>query len=208
MGIDTPKTYWSGTDLSDLESVDLPEDWVLKPNHRSGLVYFGHGEADIGKLAHVTHGWLDEVQGAKKGEWAYTLARPLLLVEERLSPGASATDYKVYVFDGEPYLITEDTDRITGGHRRLFTQDWTPRPETLAFPIGPITDPPPELPLILSGARAMAGDFDFVRVDFYIDRGRVLLGEVTAYASGGLDPWEPHAIDMELGDVWNLPSNQ
>lgn len=38
-GVNVISTLWSGVDLSELETLDLPELWVLKPNHRTGLVF-------------------------------------------------------------------------------------------------------------------------------------------------------------------------
>jgi hypothetical protein len=37
-GLRIPRTYWAGTDLRELAAAELPEHWVLKPNHRTGLV--------------------------------------------------------------------------------------------------------------------------------------------------------------------------
>src|SRR5215471_3670063 len=34
-GLRVPRTLWAGTDLRELGDTDLPEYWVLKPNHRS-----------------------------------------------------------------------------------------------------------------------------------------------------------------------------
>ncbi len=42
-GVAVPQTYWSGHDLRELVDVQLPERWVLKPNHRSEIVHFGGG---------------------------------------------------------------------------------------------------------------------------------------------------------------------
>src|SRR5258707_478012 len=46
-GLHIPDTLWAGTDLRELTSARLPEHWILKPDHRTGLVYFGHGQARI-----------------------------------------------------------------------------------------------------------------------------------------------------------------
>src|ERR1700733_7132943 len=53
-----PRTLWSGTDVRELEKVKLPEHWVLKPNHRSGTVFFGHGEPDVRALQETVRGGL------------------------------------------------------------------------------------------------------------------------------------------------------
>ena len=37
-GLHIPLTIWSGSDIRGLETAELPEHCVLKPNHRTGLV--------------------------------------------------------------------------------------------------------------------------------------------------------------------------
>ena len=58
-----PEVYWSGTDLGELTSVDLPDEWILKPNAASGLVLKGEGSVERAKLSELirlTDGWLDQ----------------------------------------------------------------------------------------------------------------------------------------------------
>ena len=163
-----PRTIWSGSDLGELRAVDLPEHWVLKPNHRSGLIYFGHGQADQGELATVTATWLDTFESSKMREWAYAAARPMFLVEELLGPpGSPPPDYKIFVFDGKPDLI-EMVNRYDGNQQRLYRTDWSPL-EVLYGPqgIAPIAPPPPGLDRMLDIAHQLGEPFDFIRVDLY-----------------------------------------
>ncbi len=81
-GLRIPQTLWSGTDVGELEEVELPDHWVLKPNHRSGLVFFGRGRPDVPALRHTVENWLRPAEGADLHEWAYLKARPLLIAEE------------------------------------------------------------------------------------------------------------------------------
>jgi hypothetical protein len=67
-GFHIPNTIWSGVDVCELQNVEVPDYWVLKPNHRSGLIYFGHGCPDPGELSDVTAGWLDASEWEHKGE--------------------------------------------------------------------------------------------------------------------------------------------
>ena len=88
LGIEVPGTLWSGTDVREAVGVQLPDNWVLKPNHRTHLVHFGHGTMpDTSALVSLTEGWLYDYQGRQLGEWAYTQARPMLLIEEMLGDG-------------------------------------------------------------------------------------------------------------------------
>jgi hypothetical protein len=205
-----PRTIWSGSDLGELRAADLPEHWVLKPNHRSGLIYFGHGQADLQELSTVTATWLDTFESSKMREWAYAAARPMFLVEELLGPpGSPPPDYKIFVFDGEPDLI-EMVNRYDGNLQRLYRADWTPL-EVLYGPqgIAPIAPPPPALGRMLEIARDLGKPFDFIRVDLYdlydVD-GSIVFGEVTPYPCGGLERFRPASFDVELGRKWRLPT--
>ncbi|HEV2639116.1 MAG TPA: ATP-grasp fold amidoligase family protein [Actinocrinis sp.] len=205
-----PRTIWSGSDLSELRTADLSEHWVLKPNHRSGLIYFGTGPADLRELSTVTATWLDPFESSKMREWAYATARPLFLVEELLGPpGSPPPDYKIFVFDGQPDLI-EMVNRYDGNQQRLYRADWTPL-DVLYGPqeIAPIAPRPPELDRMLDIARRLGEPFDFIRVDLYdlsdVD-GSIVFGELTPYPCGGLERFRPASFDVELGRKWQLPT--
>jgi hypothetical protein len=202
-----PRTIWSGSDLGELRAVDLPEHWVLKPNHRSGLIYFGHGQADLRELSAVTATWLDTFESSKMREWAYAAARPMFLVEELLGPpGSPPPDYKIFVFDGEPDLI-EMVNRYDGNQQRLYRADWTPL-EVLYGPqgIAPVAPPPPDLDRMLEISRDLGKPFDFIRVDLYDLDGSIVFGELTPYPCGGLERFRPASFDVELGRKWRLPA--
>jgi hypothetical protein len=205
-----PRTIWSGSDISDLRTADLPEHWVLKPNHRSGLIHFGAGRADLRELSTVTATWLDTFESSRLREWAYATARPMFLVEELLGPpGAPPPDYKIFVFDGVPDLI-EMVNRYDGNQQRLYRPDWTPL-DTLYGPqaIAPVAPPPPALDRMLDIARQLGKPFDFIRVDLYdlydVD-GSIVFGELTPYPCGGLERFRPASFDVELGEKWRLPA--
>lgn len=202
-----PHTIWSGSDISGLQEVDLPEHWVLKPNHRSGLIYFGSGQADARELTSVTATWLDSFESSKLREWAYASARPMFLVEELLGPpGSPPPDYKIFVFDGKPDLI-EMVNRYDGNQQRLYRADWSPL-EVLYGPqaIAPVAPRPPDLDEMLDIARRLGEPFDFIRVDLYAFDGSIVFGELTPYPCGGLERFQPASFDVELGEKWQLPT--
>jgi hypothetical protein len=105
-GVAIPLVLWSGTDLRGLATLDLPDRWVLKPNNRSALVHLGRGRPDAEYLRRKSTSWLTDRQYLSLGEWAYSQARPLFLIEEWIGEGDEAPiDYKFFVFDGVPRLI-------------------------------------------------------------------------------------------------------
>ena len=211
-GIKTATVFWSGTDLAELATVDLPDDWVLKPTHRSRRVHFGSGPvipADIEALRRLTHGWLRDVQGAGKGEWGYSQAQHVFLVEGRLGGNDPLVDYRLYTYEGDVRFIQVIHDVNRTGRSapvsRYYTSDWEPLEVRRLVKIGPVIPRPATFDEMLRIAKAVGSPFDFVRIDVYDVDGEVCLGEVTTYPGGGLIPFIPPDFDLELGEPWRLP---
>ena len=207
-GLRIPGTLWSGHDLTELVGVELPERWVLKPNHRSGLVHFGRGPvtaADLPGLHRATTGWLREHLAAVEGEWAYSQARACFLVEEQIPGEVSPDDVKCFTFGGRTKVIVVDSSRY-GGHRRtVYSADWTRLDVEIDIPSGPAAPPPGELTELLDTARRLGAAFDFIRVDFYRAADQWWFGELTPYPGGGYGVVRPWSFDVELGRDWVLP---
>lgn len=207
LGVQAPHTIWSGVNLSELESRDLPDHWVLKPNHRSGIVHLGQGRPDIAELRRLTQGWLDEKGWSDLGEWAYSQARRCYVMERRLGqPGQDLPDYKFFVFAGRVEMVQVDTDRHTNHRRRLYTRDWSPLDVVLNYPLGPIQPQPRTFGAMLTAAEKLGDGFDdFIRVDLYEDGDTVWFGELTPYPGGGKERFSSRDLDLHLGELWALP---
>jgi hypothetical protein len=167
-------------------------------------VHIGAGRPDAAELARITAGWLDEPLFRDRGEWVYSQARRLLIVEEFLGSGQPPVDHKFLVFGGRVELVQVDTGRFGEHRRRLYSPDWTPVDVVEAVAPGPLTPPPDSLQEMTKVAEALGADFDFVRVDLYDVDGEVWFGELTPYPGGGLDPFDP-VLDRVLGSYWQLP---
>ncbi len=230
-GVVVPATLWSGVDVGELAGRELPDRWVLKPNHRTGLLHLGRGtSADVAELRRVTRGWLAEEQADQFGEWAYAGARRLLVVEEWLDDAARRVvrstepdgppdpaaadpvpidtvpiDYKFFVFDGVVRYVSEFTGRFTGLAERIYTPSWEPTDRRFLRTPGAVHPAPANLGRMLDLAAALGKDFDFVRVDLYELRGLVGFGELTVYPGGGLFERTLPADDEAFGACWTLP---
>jgi hypothetical protein len=205
--VQVPRTIWVGDSIRQLADVKLPEHWVLKPNNRSGLVYFGCGRPDAGSLAAITRSWSRSVQADDMHEWAYSKARATLLVEELIGkPGSPPSDYKFFVFSGKVAAVQVDVDSHSMHQRRYYRPDWTPLEVSGGnHPLAPIEAPPPNLAEMISVAEELARPFDFMRVDLYSIDGSTVFGELTPYSGSGLDRFIPGSFDIELGSRWQLP---
>jgi len=208
-GLHVPRTIWCGSDVRELDEVGLPEHWVLKPNHRTGLIYFGRGRPDLRELSAVTAAWRSTFEASRLHEWAYSKARPMLLVEELMgTPGAPPPDYKFFVFGGNAAMVDMHIDRHTAHRSRTYLADWS----SLDLLIGeeqvlaPVAPPPPNLGQMLAIAEQLGRPFDFMRVDLYDDNGVIKFGELTPYPNSGLVRFIPASFDTELGKAWTLPA--
>jgi hypothetical protein len=207
-GVSALPTLWAGTDLDELRDERLPSAWVLKPNNRSnGLIFFGDSQfAPLEDIRSLAATWASDPRLSVLGEWAYTQAAPGFVVEERIGPiPGSPLDFKVFVFNGSPYMIQVDSDRFTRHSRILYSPDWEPMPFQSSYPVADAVPRPDCLTELLEAATAMATGFDFLRVDLYIERGQVYLGEVTPYPDGGLKPFRSRNADLAMGSRWSLP---
>lgn len=201
-----PRTIWSGTDLRDAPDLNSVGPWVLKPNHSSGEVIFGPpAPAD---LASRVSSWLRSKPAELLGEWGYTQARPLLLLEERLPVpgGAAPDDYKVHVHDGIPRFIQLSQGRFGKATMSFFDPEWNLLDirrrgyDTVSAP------KPAELDRMLNLAGRLGAGWDFMRVDFYLLDGDIWFGEFSPYPGGGVGRLSPRDAHYRLGRYWMLPS--
>ena len=204
-GVPSPTTYWVDDDIASLAKATLPNHWVLKPNHRTGLIYFGNGKPDIDRLREITTGWIEEMQSHLLGEWAYSKARRCLFVEQRLEATRTPSDYKFYVMSGQTVLIQVDSDRFGNHRRNMYTPQWQPIDFDYHSLKGNEVPPPKKLSELKSAAERIAGDLDFLRVDLYLVGDQIYFGEVAAYSGSGLDRCRFYAYDLQLGSQWRLP---
>ena len=207
-GLEVPETLWSGEDLGALLGRSFDRPWVLKPNHRSGLIRFGRASEAVGAdLVKSTRTWMRDDQSVLLGEWAYSQARKLYVIEEDIAAGEPLDDYKFLVFDGKVAVIQVDRGRFTSGHARTFyTADWQRAPVADIMPVGEQSPPPENLEAMVHAAEVLGRPYDFMRVDLYSSRGTIWLGELTPYPAGGTIQYNPRAFDRYLGDRWTLPS--
>jgi hypothetical protein len=202
-----PRTLWAGAELAELNTLALPRHWVLKPTHRSGLVYFGSGTPDLEDIERRTVGWLQERNWSLMGEWAYKFAQPQFLVEEHIGAAEEdLPDYKFFVFDGQVQIICVHTDRFSAPHLRVYDEQWNPIQVTDGLPLAPVTAPPANFDAMKDIAQRIAAGFDFLRVDLYTADNEVWFGETTPYPASATTVWSPHSFDQHLGDLWQLPS--
>lgn len=94
--------------------------------------------------------------------------------------GLLPNDYKVYCFSGEPQLILVVTDRATKPKLCFLDLAWNKMSiESEEFKSNEIPVKPDCLEKVIRYARQLSRPFPFVRVDFYVNDNKPILGEMT-----------------------------
>ena len=189
-------TLWSGRELPSRPPAPLP--LIVKANHGCNQFLVIETLDDWRRARRVAPRWLRTCYGQSLDEWHYRGARRELIVEPFIGEGGNLPlDYKIYVFGGRAELVQVHQDRQTNHRWSQWSCDWQPLSRNARD-----LDPPRSLLKMLEAAELLAGNRDFLRVDFYEVSGQPLFGEFCLYPGSGLDPFDPVSIDERLGALW------
>ncbi len=227
-----PRVLHITDDPTTLRQLDLPERYVVKPSHGSGVVVIVSPAApaaarlppavagwvychvrpeavSIDDLVALCASWLTQLYGqGPNREWAYGQVSRRIIVEELLldARGDIPQDYKLFVFNGRCRYIQVDGGRFDRRTQDFYEPDWTHLPlsggPAWATPPAP---PPVQLQEMIDVAQRLAVDTDFVRVDLYVLAGRIVVGELTNYPAGGDSPFYPETFNTTFGRHWTVP---
>ena len=192
-------TLWSGTVMP--ATFDWQHPCVVKSRHGCNQIAFVRSPPlDYDALRRRADRWTRASYGSWLDEWLYGEIPRGLLVEPYVGEiDALPIDYKIYVFGGQAVYVQVHLGR--GAHHRwiVFDRNW----RRVSGPTDDADPPPPRaLSAMLAAAETMARDFDFVRVDCYDLATGPKFGEMTFYPGSGLDPFDPVALDIEMGARW------
>lgn len=189
---------------------ELPKQFVLKVNHGSAqnIICTNKSKLDKQEVIEKIEQWMKPSSNHyfSSYEWGYKDIKPKIICEEYLGV---VSDYKIYCFNGKAQLILFATDRQTELKMDFLNLNW----EKLPFQRGPKNidkkyDKPKQLNTLIKIANKLAKPFPFVRVDFFIVKNKIYVGEMTFYPSAGLTPFEPIEWDYKLGNMLDLPTKK
>ncbi len=202
---------WENPDDIDFDS--LPDKFVLKCNHNSGLgMCICHDKSTLDREK--------VVEGLKKGlaedyylmgrEWPYKNVPRRVICEELLEDNVMGelVDYKFFCFDGEVYCTFVSTDRATkqGIKVSFFDREWKILPFKKRYPSIRENFPKPvNYDKMVEISALLSKTFPFLRVDFYEVEGRLYIGELTFCPGSGFEPFYPEEWDTILGNMVTLP---
>lgn len=205
---------WDDADNVDFES--LPEKFVLKCNHNSGLGMFickDKSKIDEQKVRKGLREGLNEKYYKMAHEMQYKGVKPLIIAEEYIEDksGEGLTDYKFFCFDGVVKMCGVFSNRFSVGKFSVnyYDTNWKVLPiSSKKLPSNPniIVEKPQNFEKMIEIASALSKGFPHVRVDLYNVEGKIYFGELTFTHNGGMDPFIPEEWDYTIGSWIKLPN--
>lgn len=192
-----PKLYGHWDNPEDIDFSSLPNEFVLKANNGCGTVKIVRNKSLLNKkkVKEELKSWLKRKFGYMGAQKHYLFIEPCVLAEELLSQDEeqkvfspeSMVDYKVWCINGEPESVflaynRHDVNRI---NIALFDCKWNATPQFLRSNKNDVYNPTDSIPKpgcldeMMEMARKMAKPFPEVRVDFYVVKGKPVIGELT-----------------------------
>lgn len=203
---------WKSEEDIDFDS--LPNAFVLKCNHNSGLgMYICKDKSKLSgrDLKQIR-------QGLKKGlrqdyyltgrEWPYKNVERRIICEQYMEDSSGELrDYKFMCFHGKVACSFVCSGRNTkeGLHVTFMNRNWEIMPFERHYPrlINP-PQKPQNYEKMVDFAERLSANIPFVRIDFYETEGNLYFGEITFYPGSGMEEFTPDNWDYKLGDLINL----
>ena len=201
-------------DPEDIDFDKLPDRFVLKCNHNSGLGMYicqDKSRMDVKAVKKGLKKGLQEDYYLSSREWPYKDIPRKIIAEAYMEDASGGLiDYKVHCFGGEPKFILVCGDRFSG---KGLTEDFvTPQWERLPCKRPGIKlshqlmEKPAQLEEILELSKKLSENIPFVRTDFYIINNKVYFSEITFFPAAGFRPFDPQDWDKTFGDWIPLPA--
>jgi hypothetical protein len=192
----------------------LPQKFVIKWNFGQGHNFFCADKTtlQIPETMQLLKDWRKTHSRFHKqySELHYRDIQPKLICEKYIETedGALPVDYKVYCFNGVAHFVLVCTNRASGKPSFYFVdKDWELQRLNKSGKEAPegFQVPKPEgYQQLFEYASRLAKPFPFVRVDLYLEKGKVIFGELTFTPAGGFDPNRLYDTDLLFGSMVDL----
>lgn len=200
---------WDDPDEIDFDK--LPEQFVLKCNHNSGLGMYickDKSQMDIEKVKTELRKGLAQDYYLSGREWPYKNVRPRIIAEMCMTDESKIElkDYKVMCFNGKAKLIQVHKGRFVDHTQDFYDTNWNLLDIKQGLKRSDSVMPRPRLlDDMLKMSELLANGISQVRVDWYIVSDKLYFGEITFFDASGFDEFDPEGWNLILGDWISLP---
>lgn len=175
--------------FEEIDFDNLPDEFVLKPNHTSGDIFIckNKSKIDYKKLRKEVNRWLKREYYWLHREWPYKNVKPRIICEELIKTenGGFPYDYKFHCFNGEPDNVMVCIERESGNPKfYFFDNEWNLLRYNLAginAPQGFTLPKPKKMDEMFMLAKKLSSGFPFIRVDFFCENEKIYFGELTFF---------------------------
>ena len=186
---------------SDINFDELPNQFVIKTNHGSGMNTIILDKESINhKELKSKYDYFMKINYSDfNHELVYQNIEPKIIIEPYYG---NLIDYKIMCANHE-ILYTVVIKRCEDGHfdTTMYDETWTQPLSTFKnLNILDKTIIPSHIEEMNQCAKHIAKDFLLVRVDFYEINDHIYIGECTFYCQSGMIQFIPDSVDMELGE--------
>lgn len=203
---------WDYPDEIDFAS--LPDRFVLKCNHNSGLgmcICRDKASLDIKKVKSELKKGLKQDYYLSGREWPYKNVPRKIICERYMtdSPDSSdLTDYKFFCFNGHADSVMLCLDRSSGDTKfYFFDKDWNLRRYNVRGKNAPadFTLPKPKnMDKMFEIAEKLSDGMPFARIDLYNSDDHIYFGEITFFPDSGFDPNILAETDLYFGNLIDI----
>lgn len=204
---------WDNPDDIDFDA--LPNQFVLKCNHNSGLgmcICKDKSKLNIEKVKVGLKKGLGQDYYLTCREWPYKDVPRKIVCEKYMTDSRTNDlyDYKFFCFGGEVKCFKVDYDRFIEHHANYFDKNGN------ILPFGEADLPPiydknikmtKNLEKMCELAEKLTAGKPFLRADFYDVEGKIYFGELTFYPASGMGKFTDDSWDEWLGKWLKLPNN-
>lgn len=202
---------WNNVD--DIDFNKLPDEFVLKCNHNSGLgmvICKDKSKLNIVEVKNNLKKGLRQNYFDYSREWPYKNIEKKIVAEKLLCDDSgeqedSLIDYKFFCFNGQPKIMYISKDNALEPKTDFFDMDFNRldlRMKDKNSEIPP--DKPKNFEKMKELASKLSKGIPHVRVDFYCVNEQIFVGEMTFFHNGGFSKIYPERWQKILGDWIDL----
>lgn len=197
---------WAGELFTEAIYKSLPQKFVIKANHGSGMVLIVDKKTNnFSNIYTETEKWKKIDYGRITRQFVYNDLPRTIIVEEFINFNSKVLpDYKFLCIKGKVQFIQVDLDRFDGHARNIYDEYFNKIDITLEYSSGREIEKPILFEKGKLIAERLASDFDFIRVDLYIMDNIIYFGELTNTPGNGFERFTPISFDFELGKKINF----
>lgn len=208
-----PKLLATYRNIDEIDFNTLPDKFVIKTTNGSGSVIVCEDKSVLDEtyVKEQLGIWMKQRYGFFTKEWFYDVVVPRILVEECIESddGGELLDYKLICLNGKMQLafVTMNRNDKENMYVDFYDRDWNKLTFKRKYKVSDSILPrPKEWSKMVQIAEDLSKEYPLLRVDFYVGKKQLYIGELTFFPGSGWEVFEPKEFDYLYGRMLTLPN--